>query len=55
VRPGVPEGGGGVLVQFDGKLVLESRQLEPERLPARTGADLHHPVPRHHDLLQAQR
>jgi 8-oxo-dGTP diphosphatase len=32
--------------------VLKSRELEPERLPARTGADLHNPVPRQLDLLE---
>jgi len=55
VRPVVPEGGGGVLVELDREVMLEPRELEPERLPARTGADLHHAVPRQRDLLDAQR
>ena len=54
VRPVVPEGGGGVLVELDGQVVLEPRELKPERLPARAGADLHHTKPRQADLLDAR-
>jgi hypothetical protein len=50
----VPEGGGRVLVELDGQVVLESRELKPERLPARAGADLHHTKPRQADLLDAR-
>jgi hypothetical protein len=54
VRSVVPEGRGGVRVQFDGEVVLKPSELKPERLPARTGADLYHAVLRQHDLLDAR-
>lgn len=40
----MPQGRARVLVKLDGKLMLEAGQFQPEGLPARPGADLHHPV-----------
>jgi hypothetical protein len=40
-------------VQLDGEIVLEPREFQPKRLPTRAGADFHHPVLRHNDLLRA--
>jgi hypothetical protein len=53
VRPVVPKGRGRIRIQFNGEVMLEPSEFEPERLPTRSGADLHHPVLRHRDLLDA--
>jgi hypothetical protein len=50
----MPKSRSGVWIHFDGKLVLEPREFKPKGLAARPGADLHHPVLRHNDLLDAR-
>ena len=53
LRPVAPQGGARVRVELDRQLVLEPRELKPERLPARPRADLDHPVVRQLGLPMA--
>ena len=53
MRPVMPESRSGILIKLNRQLVLKLRKLKPKRLPARTSADLHHPIPHPRDLRHA--